>query len=167
MKNFRRDEGATPHSPAWAVYGPTPIWACSVRATTALLDSLPPSGWMFPHPPNQNRNSEISSKFWNVIEILKKAWWWCRPPWWGCWPSWWGCWPPWWWCRPPWGWWGPQKHCWGVIKDQRLEIRKCDGLTNQLTYLLSGVGARDTCVSKNGEGKGLLAAKTFLKTSCC
>ena len=49
--------------------------------------------------------------------ILKKAWWWCRPPWWGCWPSWWGCWPPWWWCRPPWGWWGPQKHCCGVIKD--------------------------------------------------
>ena len=33
--------------------------------------------------------------------------------------------------------------------DQRLEIRKCDGPTYQLTYLLTWVGARDTCMSKN------------------
>ena len=31
---------------------------------------------------------------------------------------------------------------------QRLEIRKCDGLTHLLTYQLTWVGARDTCLSK-------------------
>ena len=102
--------------------------------------------------------SIVDEKF--LSTILKKAWWWCRPPWWGCWPSWWGCWPPWWWCRPPWGWWGPQKHCWGVIKDDcctegRPEIGnpkvwRTNGLTYQLTNQLTWVGARDTCVSKKG-----------------
>ena len=42
---------------------------------------------------------------------------------------------------------------WATITDQRLEIRKCDlptyQLTNQLTNQLTWVGARDTCVSKN------------------
>ena len=33
---------------------------------------------------------------------------------------------------------------WSTVTDQRLEIWKCDGRTNQLTW----VGARDTCVSK-------------------
>ena len=32
--------------------------------------------------------------------------------------------------------------------DQRLEIRKCDGRTDQQTNQLTWVGARDTCVSK-------------------
>ena len=101
--------------------------------------------------------SIVDEKF--LSTILKKAWWWCRPPWWGCWPSWWGCWPPWWWCRPPWGWWGPQKHCCGVIKDDcctegRPEIGNPKVwltylLTYQPTYQLTWVGARDTCVSKN------------------
>ena len=103
--------------------------------------------------------SIVDEKF--LSTILKKAWWWCRPPWWGCWPSWWGCWPPWWWCRPPWGWWGPQKHCCGVLKDDcctegRPEIGNPKvWLTYQPTYQLTWVGARDTCVSKNwwnGEG---------------
>ena len=34
--------------------------------------------------------------------------------------------------------------------DQRLEIRKCDQLTNGPTDGLTWVGARDTCVSKKG-----------------
>ena len=33
--------------------------------------------------------------------------------------------------------------------NQKLEIRKCDFNTNQLTDQLTWVGARDTCVSKN------------------
>ena len=40
-----------------------------------------------------------------------------------------------------------------TVTDQRLEIRKCDGPTNGPTNgptdLLTWVGARDTCVSKN------------------
>ena len=88
--------------------------------------------------------SIVDEKF--LSTILKKAWWWCRPPWWGCWPSWWGCWPPWWWCRPPWGWWGPQKHCCGVLKDDcctegRPEIGnpkvwRTNQPTDQLTWVL-------------------------------
>ena len=40
---------------------------------------------------------------------------------------------------------GPSKTTVAQKGDQRLEIRKCDGLTNRLTW----VGARDTCVSEN------------------
>ena len=42
--------------------------------------------------------------------------------------------------------------------DQRLEIRKCDQLTDGLTW----EGARDTCVSKN-EGEKLSAEHFELK----
>ena len=51
---------------------------------------------------------------------------------------------------------GSSKTTVAQMGDQRLEIRKCDQLTNlptnQPTNQLTWVGARDTCVSKNYRG---------------